>query len=83
MTDAFVALHTGTDAGLWGAVEVAFAVAVLVAAVGLVAALPLRSRRGSPGAGLAAAFSAVEGSEEGSTGDDGGRRSTVRRGDRP
>lgn len=69
MTDAFVALHTGTHTGLWGVVEVAFAVAVLVAAVGLVAALLLRARRGSPEAGLAAAFPAVEGSVEGPSGD--------------
>jgi hypothetical protein len=72
MTDAFVALHTGTHAGIWGAVEVVFAVAVLVAAAGLVGALLLRSRRGAPGAGLAAAFSTVEGSEDDLAGD--GRR---------
>jgi hypothetical protein len=71
MADAFVVLHTGTHTGLWGAVEVAFAVAVLVAAVGLVAALLLRARRGSPGAGLAAAFPAAEGSEEAHSGEDG------------
>jgi hypothetical protein len=78
MTDAFVALHTDTHAGLWGAVEVAFAVAVLVAAVGLVGALLLRSRRGAPEAGLAAAFSAVEGSEGDHAGE-GGRPPLDRR----
>jgi hypothetical protein len=78
MIDAFVALHTGTHAGIWGAVEVAFAVAVLVAAAGLVGALLLRSRRGASEAGLAAAFSAVEGSEDDLAGD-GGRPPLDRR----
>ena len=66
MTDAFVLLHTGTHTGLWGAVEVGFAVAVLVAAVGLVAALLLRAREGSrsPETGFVAAFSAVDEHEE-------------------
>ena len=77
MTDALVALHTGTHTGLWGAVEVAFAVAVLVATVGLVGALLLRSRRESPEAGLAAAFSTVEGSTDEASAD--GRRSPLDR----
>ncbi len=71
MTDAFVALHTGTHTDLWGTVEVAFAVAVLVAAVGLVGALLLRSSRGAPEAGLAAAFSTVEGSTDDASADSG------------
>lgn len=69
MTDASVALHTGTHAGLWGAVEVAFAAAVLVVAVGLVAALLLEAREGTPEARLATAFSTVEGSGEDASAD--------------
>jgi hypothetical protein len=78
MTDAFVALHTGPHTGVWGAVEVAFAIAVLVAAVGLVAALLLRGREGTADASFAAAFSAVDGSEEDIAGD-GGRPPPDRR----
>lgn len=64
MTDALVALHTGTHAGLWGAVEVGLAVAALVVAVGLVAALLLRARKGTPEDRLVAAFSAVDEHDE-------------------
>ena len=78
MIDAFVALHTGAHTGLWGAVEVAFAIAVLVAAVGLVAALFLRARQESPGDGLAAAFSTLESSTDDAS-PDGGRPPLDRR----
>ena len=64
MTDAFVLLHTGTHTGLWSAVEVGFAVAVLAAAVGLVALMLLRPRKRTPEDRLVAAFSAVDEHEE-------------------
>lgn len=56
-TSAGTALHAGTHAGIWGAVEVAFAVAVLVISTALVAALLRAARDGTPEARLAAAFS--------------------------
>ena len=52
-----IPLHTGTHTGLWGAIEVAFAVGVLLVSVGLVARLLLESREGGPGVGLAEALS--------------------------
>lgn len=62
MTDAgaLALLHTGTHTGIWGTVEVAFAVGVLLVSVGLVTRLLLDAREGTPGAGLAEALSAGE-----------------------
>jgi hypothetical protein len=57
MTDAgSLVLHTGAHAGIWGAVEVAFAVGVLLISVGLVARLLLAAREGTPEARLAEAL---------------------------
>jgi len=55
MRAVWPALHTGTHAGVWGAVEVLFALAVLAVAVALVAAL-LGRASGTPEARLVAAF---------------------------
>ena len=65
MTDAgsLVPLHTGTHTGIWGAVEVAFAVGVLLVSVGLVARLLLAAREGTPEARLVEALG-DEGADE-------------------
>lgn len=60
MTDASPLLHTGTHTSLWGAVEVALAVGVLVVSVALVVALLRGAREGTPEARLVAAFSSGE-----------------------
>jgi hypothetical protein len=60
MTDAGLALHTGAHAGIWGAIEVLFALVVLGSAVALVLALFREARDGSPEALLAAAFAVNE-----------------------
>lgn len=56
MTDVGIALHTGTHTGIWGTVEVLFAVAVLVGSIALVVALLRKARDGTPEARLVAAF---------------------------
>lgn len=80
MTDAgSPILHTGTHAGIWGAVEVAFALGVLLVSVGLVARLLLAAREGTPEARLVEALPADERPGENSPPGDG--PSVGRRGD--
>ena len=67
MTDTGIALHAGTHAGVWGAVEVAFSVAVLAVSVVLVAALLRKGREDTPESRLASAVSALEGRTDGSS----------------
>lgn len=57
---SLILLHTGAHTGLWGTVEVAFAVGVLVVSVGLVARLLLDARERTPEDGLAEALSGGE-----------------------
>jgi hypothetical protein len=67
MTGASIALHTGTHAGIWGAAEVAFAVAVLAVSTALVVALLRKGREETPESRLVAAATALEGRTEHST----------------
>ena len=79
MTDASPLLHTGIHTGLWGTVEVALAVGVLVVSVALVVALLRGAPEGTPEARLVAAFSSGEGPTGPSP--EGGRPPPERRGE--
>lgn len=81
MTGAGIVLHIGIHAGIWGAVEVAFAVAVLAVSVALVVALLRKGREDTPESRLVAAVAAPEGRTDDSSSSEGGRSPRNRRED--